>query len=211
VFVTTGVGTTKDIVALIEETRRLELLQQEEEDNDEEDGETTEDTEEEVREEEVPTDTQEANESAKNDNLQEIAAQLQPTPSISESSTPAPLPTVVIANDDEESKAITPKSEENTKSDETKPASTENQTIPMSSGKDDLPVDSTFMTEVMSMFDGIASSTSPNSDSGLGVEDGKKSSNGAEYSDSDSDIEEGVIKRIHRTTILTSDLTISRV
>jgi hypothetical protein len=97
------------------------------------------------------------------------------------------------------------------KVDERKPVSSTIQTIPVTSDKDDLPADSTFMTEVLSMFDGIVSSTTPKSDSGLGGEDGKKSLNGTEYTDSDSDIEEGVIKQIQRRTILTSDLTISRV
>ncbi|KAG2178320.1 hypothetical protein INT44_001470 [Umbelopsis vinacea] len=209
-FVTTGVGTTQDIVALIDETRRLELLQQEEEGDDEEE-QTDEENEEEVNENDGPTVTSNGGEETTDRQQMDTGSELQTTRSMLESTTLKPIPTIAIGNDDSESKKTAIKNEEAAKVDESKAKPATAQTIPVTSGKDDLPVDSTFMTEVLSMFDGIVSSTTPKSDSGLGVDDGKKSSNGTEYTDSDSDIEEGVIKQIQRRTILTSDLTISRV
>lgn len=198
---------------MIDETRRLELLQQEEEGDDEEEEEeqTGEEAEEEANESNDPNETSKAGEATTVDQQLEAVSKLQPALSTLELTTPASIPTIAIGNDDSESKKTAMKNEETAKVDERKPVSSAIQTIPVTSGKDDLPVDSTFMTEVLSMFDGIVSSTTPKSDSGLGGEDGKKSLNGTEYTDSDSDIEEGVIKQIQRRTILTSDLTISRV
>lgn len=209
-------GTTKDIVALIDETRRLELLQQEEEGDDEGEQEEEEEPTGEKAEEkaERPNDLNEKSKAVEariEDEQSCSGSKSQPTSSILELTTPATIPAIAIGNDLSESKETAVKDKETANVDEKKPASSTTQTIPVTSGKDDLPVESTFMTEVLSMFDGIVSSTTHQSDSGLGGEDGKKSSNGTEYTDSDSDIEEGVIKQIQRRTILTSDLTISRV
>lgn len=201
---------------MIDETRRLELLQQQEEGDDEgeeeeEEEQTGEEAEEEANESNNLNETSKAGEATKEDQQLEAVSKLQPALSTLELTTPASIPTIAIGNDDSESKQTAVRNEETAKVNEKKPVSSTIQTIPVTSGKDDLPVDSTFMTEVLSMFDGIVSSTTHKSDSGLGGEDGKKSSNGTEYTDSDSDIEEGVIKQIQRRTILTSDLTISRV
>ncbi|GAB5590091.1 hypothetical protein Unana1_04991 [Umbelopsis nana] len=211
-FVTTAVGTTKDIVALIEETRRLELLQQEEEGEDfDEDDVEDEDEDESESGTEVPDD----NVTVEGDQSEEPQAppMLDTSDAIAPKAAPeiAP-PTIVVPPPATDNTVIeTSNQEEATKDEEEKPVLIDTETIPKETGKEDDPVDSTFMAEVMSMFDGIGSSTSPKPDSGLGVDDDTKSSAATEYSDSDSEIEEGVIKRIHRTTILTSDLTISRV
>jgi hypothetical protein len=189
----------------------LELLQQKEEGEDFDEDVEDEDEDESESGTEVPDD----NVTVEGDQSEE--PQAPPTLDTSDAIAPKAAPeiappTIVVPPPTTDNTVIeTSNQEEATKDEEEKPVRIDTETIPKETGKEDDPVDSTFMAEVMSMFDGIGSSTSPKPDSGLGVDDDTKSSAATEYSDSDSEIEEGVIKRIHRTTILTSDLTISRV
>ncbi|KAM3589871.1 hypothetical protein VKS41_000725 [Umbelopsis sp. WA50703] len=200
-FVTSGVGTTKDMVALIEETRRLELLQQEAEENEEVDGDGETDPDSEVDDEADVRDENSDKDTAV-DNLEAKAGDQATTDQKVD----------IPENEAVTTDAIAVKAEP-VKEDESQLPEKETATIPVFTTKNNAPAESTdsnFMAEMMTMFDGIVSSSSPTSDSGLGV-DANHTAKHAAASDSESDIEEGVVKRIQRTTILTSDLTVSRV
>lgn len=203
---------------MIDETRRLELLQQEEEEDEEGEEGEGEGDEEDDEEEDDATNIGSGNEKVDDSKVKDAHHEEDPKETPRVQSTHSP----VVAKESEtirvtahgESTIEAPIQEESRKTDEKEPVRLDTEAIPKSANgkEEDAPAaDSTFMAEVMSMFDGIASSSSPKSDSGLTADNDKKSSAGTEYTDSDSEIEEGIIKRIQRTTILTSDLTISRV
>lgn len=207
---------------MIDETRRLELLQQEEEEDEDEDeeGEVGEGEGDEKDADEqddttiIGSPTEKVDDSKVKDAHHEKVPKERPQVQSTHCAVVAKESEAIQVTAHGESTIEAPIQEESRKTDEKKPVRLNTETIPKSAnGKEENApaADSTFMAEVMSMFDGIASSSSSKSENGLTADNDKKSSAGTEYTDSDSEIEEGIIKRIQRTTILTSDLTISRV
>lgn len=194
------------MVALIEETRRLELLQQEAEEA-----------------EDVDTDTDSVvdggangheEDEEENDDKDEIPPVVEVLQVMDGDKATVDQKVELSSSEAAITDSVEQKRDSVNKANESQLLENETETIPVFTAKNNAPVDSTnsnFMAEMMTMFDGIVSSTSPTSDSGLGVDDANHTAKHTAGSDTESDIEEGIVKRIQRTTIVTSDLTVSRV